>query len=313
MGKKRTVTVDGTTATKTKKTIFKWEEAYTELSPKTADALREARIKPEQLAAMADGELLATNGINETNLEEIRAAYPAGMVIDTKQEDVKKDVKKTEVIEEDKKVEGVHPRLHFPRHLHGRSATYKAKNKKTDNKLHSATSAVELLRKVTYSKLKTVELHINTKEANVRGEVTLPNSIGKEVKVAIFNAEVAEAIKAGKMDFDILLATPADMPKIAPLARVLGPKGLMPSPKSNTIVENPEKRAKELQSGATVAYKTEAKAPIIHVVIGSLNQKDEEISGNIKALINGIGVNKLKSATLKSTMSPAVKLDILSL
>lgn len=326
MGKKRTVTVDGATVDTKKKTIFKWEEAYQELSPKAASSLKEARIKPDQLAAMADGELLSIVGINQAILEEIRAVYPAGLVTEVtsdkkeaekREHKVEKSAKKTAEKESqadsEAKDSGAHPRLKFPRHLHGRSSRYKDKVSKSDSKLHSAASAVELLRKISYSKHKTIELHLNALETGLRGETTLPFSIGKEVKVAVFSPDLADQIKAGKIDFDILLATPADMPKIAPLARILGPRGVMPSPKNNTIVADPAKRARELQSGATIAYKTEVKAPVIHLVIGSLNQKDDEIAANIKAIITAIGAGKLKGATLKSTMSPAVKLDLASL
>ncbi len=293
--------------TTTKKVMFKWEEAYTDLPENIAEILREKRIKPDQLAKMADGELLAVEGINDVAIAQIRDKYAAELT-----EIAPKAVVKEEEVEL-AKPKSTSPRLKYPTHVYGRSARYKAKKTKVEDKSYSLNDAVTLLRKVSYSKLKTIELHINTKDATVRGEVSLPHSTGKDIKVAIFNDAIANEIKAGKINFDILLARPADMAKIAPLARVLGPRGVMPSPKNGTITETPEERAKQLTAGATLSYKTEAKAPIIHLSIGNLKQKDNEIIDNVKALINGIGAQKMTSVFLKSTMSPSIRLDLNSL
>lgn len=312
MGKKRVADMANESTQKPKKQMFRWEEAYTEINPVVAAALREARIKPDQLSAMADGELLAVSGITPAGLEEIRAKYPAELSAATPEPVVKQEEVKAEVVEE-KPASGTNPKLTYPRHRHGRSKLYKAQKKQVDDKVYSLVDALALLRKVTYSKHKSVELHLNAKETGIRGEIKLPYSIGKDVRVAIYNAEVANDIKAGKLDFDVLLASPADMPKIAPLAKVLGPRGLMPSPKNNTITTDPEKRAAELRAGASLAYKTEPKAPLMHLMVGNLNQKDEELLANIKAIVAGINPSKIKAATIKSTMSPAIRLDYLNL
>lgn len=305
--KKRTVTNNTSSNAK-----FSWELAYIDLQPKTATLLKDARVKPDQLRAMADGEVLAIPGITDQMLEEIRAHYEAGLVEEVKEVKKVDEIKKHEqvVAPVETKPVSTSPRLKFPRHLHGRSALYKSKLGKLTDKNYSISDAVSLLKSISYSKHKTVELHLTAKDTGLRGELKLPFSVGKEVKVVIFSPNLVDLIKAGKLDFDILLATPADMPKVAPLAKVLGPKGLMPNPKNNTVVEDPVKRAEELKSGATLAYKTEPKAPLIHLSIGSLNQSDEELAGNIKTVLNGIGVTRLKNATLKSTMSPGIKLDL---
>lgn len=308
MGKKRTAVIGETKETK-KKVMFKWEEAYQDLSPDAASVLKDARVKPDQLAAMADGEILALPRMNPQFLEEIRKNYPAQLQdLETKPEQ-KEAVAAAPVVEAAKPASDS-PVLKHPRHRFGRSKRYKALVVKVENKAYESEAGVELLKQISYSALKTVELHLNVREAGIRGELSLPFSVGKEIKVAIFSPEVAEKVKAGKIEFDILLARPTDMPQIAPLAKVLGPRGLMPNPKSGTITPNPEERAKQLAAGATLAYKTEPKAPVMHLVIGNLDQKNEELVGNIKTIIAGVGPTRIISAYLKSTMSPAIRLVV---
>ncbi|OGD79855.1 hypothetical protein A2368_04730 [Candidatus Collierbacteria bacterium RIFOXYB1_FULL_49_13] len=321
MTKQRTVTTDLSAGRQESPSNakFSWELAYIDLQPKTATILKDARVKPDQLRAMADGEVLAIPGVTDAMLEEIRAHYQAGLVDEVKdikkEDETKKHDKKQAVAEAadnalPAKSVSTSPRMKYPRHLHGRSALYKSKLGKLGDKTYTIANAVSLLKTISYSRMKTVELHLTAKDTGLRGEIKLPFSVGKEIKVAIFSPELLETIKSGKFDFDILLATPADMPKVAPLAKILGPRGLMPNPKNNTVVDNPVKRAEELKAGATLAYKTEPKAPLIHLSVGNLNQTDDELAGNIKAILNGIGVTRLKNATLKSTMSPGIKLDI---
>lgn len=295
-----------------RKPIFRWEEAYADLKPGTANILRQARLKPDQIASMADGELLSLEGIGPAALEEIRANYPA-TIVDTKPKNQPKETKKKErkiITKSPEKPKPLLPKTRRPRATIGRSAAYKDQKSKLKLDIYPLPAAVKVLREVSYSVHKTVELHLNVKETGIRGEASLPHSIGKKIKVTIFTPELADQIKAGKIDFNILLARPDDMNSIATLARVLGPKGLMPNPKNNTITDNPEKRKEELEKGAILTYRTEAKNPIIHLRLGSLDQKDEELVENIQAALTAIGPHKIISAYLKSTMSPAIHLDI---
>lgn len=287
-------------------TKFDWTNIYQDLSEGTRNALVNARIKPEQLKNMSDGELLGTEGINDSALEEIRGKYSADLVADAPVVE-----KATEKPAETPRSASLHPKMKRPRVINGRSKKYKIKKNKTETSLYSVTEAVQLLKKVAYSKHKTVELHLQVKEIGTRGELTLPFSAGKETRVAIFTPEIANDIKAGKIDFDILLASPKDMAVIAPLARILGPRGLMPNPKNGTVIENPEERAEKLRAGATLNYKTEVKAPLIHLVVGNLDQKDEEIVENINTVLTGITAPKIKTATIKSTMSPAIRVALI--
>jgi len=282
-----------------------WDNLYTDLPTHVAVALRTARLKPEQIILKEDGELMAIEGIKEEDLDSIRAIYNADSIAIPTKEEVKEAEAKEEVIEEAKK----NARKVVARK---RSNKYKtmAKAIKKDE-LYSVTNAVAILAKLSKaSKLKTVELHLNTRETGLRGELKLPHSTGKDIKIAIFSDEVAAKITANTIDFDILLCTPADMPKIARFAKILGPKGLMPNPKSGTVTEHPEERAKQLAGGGTLPYKTEAKFPIIHLNLGSITQKNDDLVDNINEAIKSINVTKIKSAYLSCTHTPSVKLAI---
>jgi large subunit ribosomal protein L1 len=169
---------------------------------------------------------------------------------------------------------------------------------------------LELLQKVHLAKFdEAVELHINTVSDGISGQVKLPHGTGKEVKVAIATDAVLVDVEKGKIDFDILIATPDMMPKMAKVARVLGPKGLMPNPKNGTISAKPEEAAKAFQGGQ-MHYKTEAKMPVMHLVVGRLSFKNDELSENIKTVLSKIGKEKMRKVVLKSSMSPAIRLQV---
>lgn len=184
--------------------------------------------------------------------------------------------------------------------------------KKIDkNKTYSPTEAIKIIKEIAYAKFnETVELVINVTEKGIRGNVSLPNGTGKVVKVKIADEELISAIeKGGKIDFDILIATPDMMPKLSKIAKILGPRGLMPNPKTNTISPQPEKLALELAKGQ-VNFKTETNFPIIHTIIGKLDFDDKKLLENLAVLIKAVGKDKIVSLFLKSTMSPAVRLQI---
>lgn len=195
-----------------------------------------------------------------------------------------------------------------------RSKRYQAALMKIDhNKLYPITQALSLLREVTLTSFDaTVELHINTKEKGLRGAVQLPHGTGKQIKVVIADQttvdKLVENIEKGKIDFQALVAHPSVMSKLARVAKFLGPKGLMPNPKAGTISAEPEKVAKRLSAGE-VNWKTESDFPIIHQIIGKLSFKDNQLEENFKAFIKSIGDLKINSITLKSTMSPGIKIQ----
>ncbi len=193
-----------------------------------------------------------------------------------------------------------------------RSKSYQASAKIVDrSKKYSLPDGLSMLEKLKRSKFdETVELHINTTETGVSGSITLPHGTGKVVRVAIATDELIEEIaKGGKINFDILLAAPVMMPKLARVAKILGPRGLMPNPKNATLVKDPEKAAENFKKGQ-MNFKTEAKAPIMHLSVGKMSFGAKKLSENIQTLLNAIKREKIRNITLKSTMSPGIKLNL---
>lgn len=192
-----------------------------------------------------------------------------------------------------------------------RSSNYLTKAMLVDkNKTYSLTEGLELLRKVKIAKFdETVELHINTTDTGISGTMVLPHGTGKEIRVALVSDEILAEIEKGKINFDILIATPSQMPKLAKVARVLGPRGLMPNPKNGTISENAEEAAKKFQGGQ-MSFKTESKNPIIHLAVGKTSFEDKQLSENIKTVIQNVKKEKIRKVTLKSTMSPGIRISV---
>jgi large subunit ribosomal protein L1 len=174
----------------------------------------------------------------------------------------------------------------------------------------STSEAVKAIQKAVFSKFEeTLELHVNVIENGIRGEVELPNSTGKKVIVVEADDALIEKLEKGIVDFDVLVATPAIMPKLTKFAKLLGPKGLMPNPKAGTIGPNTSELMKKF-TGNTVRFKTEPKSPIIHVTVGKTSSSTESLEANIEAYLNAIGRKKIKNAYLASTMTPSVQIVI---
>ena len=168
----------------------------------------------------------------------------------------------------------------------------------------------------------------------VRGTVPLPNGSGKNVRVLVFaKGAAADAAKAagaenvgfedmiakcngGWSDFDVAVATPEAMIEVRKLGKVLGPRGLMPNPKTGTVTEDTAKAVREVKAGR-VEFKVD-KAGNVHVIVGKLSFKPEQIEENARAVIeavakarpNSIKGTYINSCTLSATMSPPVRVDI---
>lgn len=200
------------------------------------------------------------------------------------------------------------------------------------------TEAVDLLKQFNTTKFDqsveiSMRLGVDPKQSDqiVRGSVVLPNGIGKTLRVLVFakdaqvdeataagadyvgGPELAQKIKDGWFDFDVCIATPNMMGVVGSLGRLLGPRGLMPSPKAGTVTMELEKTIKEYKAGK-VEFRND-KGGIVHGVVGKLSFDAEKLVENIQAFINY--VNSLKPATLKgvyvksiaisATMSPGVR------
>ena len=192
-----------------------------------------------------------------------------------------------------------------------RSKSYQAALSQVDRtKTYTLSDAIALLPKLKRATFdETIELHINTLETGLSGAITLPHGAGKKTRVAIADDTVIANVEKGIVDFDVLLATPQMMPKLAKVAKVLGPRGLMPNPKNGTVTAKPEEVAKQYEGGQ-IRFKTEAKSPIIHVIVGKMSYGDKKLTENIETFLAAIPSGKIKNATLKSTMSPGVKISL---
>lgn len=175
---------------------------------------------------------------------------------------------------------------------------------------YSLQDAVKMVKETSISRFPgSVEVHLVLGKEAVNTQVELPFSSGKTRKVEVADDATIEKLKAGKIDFDVLLATPDMMPKLVPFAKILGPRGLMPNPKQGTIVKDPGK-AKEKFGGNRVSVKSQKDMPIAHLLVGKVNQKDEELEQNIQALFKAVGEKNIKKMVLSASMGPGIKVAV---
>jgi len=192
---------------------------------------------------------------------------------------------------------------------HGKK--YLEARKKYDiNKLYPHKEAIALVKSTSISKFDgKVETHVLLLESISSVDISFPHLEVSAKKVVILNDAVLAEIKDGKINFNVLIATPATMPKLLPFARILGPRGLMPNPKNGTLTDNPEAAFKKL-SVAKTTLKCEKSAPVIHRVVGKVSQPDIELIANIEELIRVIKAPKIKKLVLCATMGPGIKVEV---
>lgn len=211
-------------------------------------------------------------------------------------------------------------------------------------KLYTLAEACELVKEVTFTKFDaSVEVHINLgvdpRKANqmVRGVVTLPNGTGKTVRVLVLctpdkETEAKEAgadyvgldeyidkIKGGWTDVDVIICTPSVMAKVGAIGRILGPRGLMPNPKTGTVTMEIAKAVKDVKAGK-IDFKVD-KTGIVHAAVGKASFTPDQIRENAQALISEVIKLKpqnlkgtyLQGASICTTMSPGITLDVKSI
>lgn len=222
-----------------------------------------------------------------------------------------------------------------------RSKRYNELLKKIDKtKIYDIDSALKILKDLANSKFdETVELHIrlgiDTKKTDqqVKGVIELPYGLGKKIKICVFTknpekaknlgAEIAggeelidKILKTKKIDFDVVIAEPSMMKSLAKIARILGPKGLMPSPKTNTVSDNLEEVIEKFKKGQ-VNFKND-KTGNLHIPVGKISFDTKKLKENIISAIETIKSLKPKTAkgifikniSLCTTMSPGIKVRI---
>ena len=214
------------------------------------------------------------------------------------------------------------------------------------DKAYSISEAIALMKKCATAKFdETVELHMKTgldgrhADQQLRGSVILPNGVGKDVRVLVFAegeaATAAEAagadivgsddlikrVQGGFLDFDVAVAQRELMGKVGSLGRVLGPRGLMPNPRNNTVVgaEDIARSVTEAKSGR-VDFRID-RTNVLHVVLGKASFTEDQIMGNLRAMVDEIQRNRpagakgdlIRTASITSTMGPGVRLDLMEL
>lgn len=214
------------------------------------------------------------------------------------------------------------------------------REKVTFGKLYTPQEAFTVLQSLPALKFResidlSVNLGVDPRKSDqvVRGSVVLPHGTGKHIRVAVFttpaNAEaarnagadivgledLAEQVKSGKMDFDVVVATPDAMRVVGQLGQVLGPRGLMPNPKDGTVTQDVANAVKNAKSGQ-VRYRTD-KAGVLHCLIGKINFSIEQLTDNLNTLMAALKKAKpstakgiyFKKITISSTMGPGLQID----
>ncbi len=202
-------------------------------------------------------------------------------------------------------------------------------------KTYSLKEALELARKTSPVKFDaSVEIHVNLSvdprhaDQNIRDNLVLPAGTGRKVRVAVFGDEKAEGadisgvetitkqLDKGEINFDILIATPAQMPKLGKYARTLGPRGLMPNPKSGTVTNDVAKAVKEAKAGR-VEYRVDSTG-IVHLLVGKVSFSAGDLLQNVQAILASIKANKpasvkgtyVKAIHLTTSMGPSIPVAI---
>ena len=208
------------------------------------------------------------------------------------------------------------------------------------NRRYSLEEAISLLKKASNAKFnETIDISVNLgidakkSEQNVRGSMVLPNGTGKKLKVVVFaqneqvdaakNAgadevgleDLAEKIKSGFREFDVVIATPDTMRIVGQLGQILGPKGMMPNPKDGTVTKNVEDAVNKAKTGQ-IRFRND-KGGVVHCSIGKIDFSEESIKENLESLLDEIIKSKpssakgvfIKKVTVSSTMGPGITID----
>lgn len=215
-----------------------------------------------------------------------------------------------------------------------RGKKHKAAQSHVDkNKKYTLDEAITVLKKASYSKfVGTLEVHITLSERETRGTLSLPNGTGKTVKVLalvpdakikeaqdagadiVGGQEVADKVKSGALnagkDFNAVVADPTVMPMLAQLAKILGPKGMMPNPKNGTVGPNVGQLVSNLKKGQ-LSFKAETtNTALVHLPAGKISIDKEKLIENINTIVQHFGQNKIKTMHLSATMAPAVEVTL---
>jgi ribosomal protein L1 len=263
-------------------------------------------------------------------------------VREAEEEEARQEAKEHRAEQEQQEAEAPKPaRRQMPNPLHQHGKKYRAAKEKIEvGKLYGLDEALKLATDTATTKFdSSVEIHVNLgvdpRQADqmVRATVVLPNGTGKTLRIAVFadgkDAEAAKAagadltgtadllkdIEAGKLNFDVLIATPAGMAQLGKVAKVLGPRGLMPNPKAGTVTPDVAKAVTEAKAGK-VEFRIDKQA-IIHQAVGKVSFDEAKLNENAKAFLSAVLKAKpssakgtyVKAIAITTSMGPSVKVD----
>lgn len=323
---------------KTKKELL--EEAKSlgiEVDEKAKVAEIQALIKENQQVAKETEE--TTDSVEKTETEETeepqvaKAGKRSAKALKEAEEKAAKEERKATQSDDEVAPKPKKPVTPTRSRLERRGKNYREVAKAIEKgKAYSLSEAIELA--VKSSKVKfdaSVEVHARLNvdprhaDQNIRDNLVLPAGTGKKVRVAVFTDEdvkgadvsgiekITKDLEKGKLDFDTLIATPANMPKLGKYARVLGPRGLMPNPKSGTVTNDLEKAVAQAKAGR-VEYRVDSTG-IVHVGAGKVSFKPADLEANLRAVLTSIRSNKpasvkgvyVESVYLTTSMGPSIK------
>jgi large subunit ribosomal protein L1 len=290
--------------------------------------MAEAKKQDENIEAVATEEVAA----EEPKLAKA-GKRSAKAVAEAEEKQAKEERKEVAAEEAEKPKQHANPTRS---RLDRRGKKYREAAKAIDaDKVYDLKEGLEAVVKASTVKFDaTVEVHVNLgvdprhADQNIRDMVVLPAGTGKDVRVAVFaDDEVAGAdvsgvdaiiknLEKGTIDFDILVSTPANMPKLGKYARLLGPRGLMPNPKSGTVTTDLAKAVKEAKAGR-VEYRVDGTG-IVHVGVGKVSFKPADLEANVRALFVSLRGNKpasvkgnyVKAVHLATAMGPSVTVNV---
>lgn len=313
---------------------------------KPAEQPEEVVIAEEVIVEKPDGEVEAIEAVEETAEEPklAKAGKRSAKAVKEAEELAEKEDRKAKIasgeIENPAEIKKGPTPITRPK-SERRSKKYKEAAKQVDQtKDYAPDQALSLAKKTSTTKFDgSVEVHLRLgvdprhADQNIRGTVSLPAGTGKDVKVAVFASadlhkaakeagadavyddELLDKLKKEEIDFDVLISTPTNMPKLAKFARVLGPKGLMPSPKSGTVSADPAAAVKDAKAGK-IEFRVD-KQGIINAAIGKVSFSEKDLASNYQAFMQAIKDAKpasvkgtyIKSIYVNSTMSPSIRVE----
>lgn len=296
------------------------------MAQKANDSTNEQDLHETSLDLGADSDLLSEEKVTA------KAGKRSAKSLKEAEEKVAKEERKTHTIDEGSERKQKQTSRPTRTRLERRGKKFQAiANLIEKNKAYTLADAIELAQKTNPTKFDaTVELHINLNvdprhaDQNIRDNLVLPAGTGKAIRVAVFDdtkvedadisgvEEVTKLLDTGDLSFDVLIATPAQMPKLGKYARILGPRGLMPNPKSGTVTTDVAKAVNDAKAGR-VEYRVDSTG-IVHLGIGKVSFGQKKLFENAHAVVASIKSNKpasikgnyIKSVHLSSTMGPSI-------